>query len=342
MGRSSESREGGDPRGGSAPGYRGGRRIGAHRGERPGPLLVCVGGLHGNEPAGVEALRHVLRELGSGDAPTVGAGSFVALAGNLGALQASVRYRDRDLNRQWTDPRTDQLGGEERAGPGLGPECREQRRLLRILEETLEEDRRGPAYLVDLHTTSGESPPFGIVGRREACQRFAREFPMPQVRGMERHLPGMLADWACRRGFASFTAEAGQHVASASVDRHRAVIWTALAAAGLVADELPLVERARRLLTDASRGVPRRLEVDYRHPIVPGDGFRMRSGRKNFDFVRKGDVVADDRTGEITAPESGLLFLPLYQELGSDGFFLVRAPDSDAGSHERDDGDGRR
>lgn len=308
-----------------------GGRIGAHRGDEPGPLLVCVGGVHGNEPAGVRALESVLADLRSDDAPEVRGGTFVALAGNLGALETSVRYRDRDLNRQWTDPRTEELLGREAPRPELGPEGREQRRLLRTLEGTLEEDRRGPAYLVDLHTTSSESPPFGIVGRREACRRFSRAFPIPHVRGLERHLPGMLADWACRRGFASFTAEAGQHRTSSSEDRLRAVVWTALAAAGLVDGEEGRVERARELLVRASRGVPGQLEVRYRHAISPGDGFRMKPGRRNFDPVLEGEVLAEDRAGEVAAPQSGLLFLPLYQELGSDGFFIVRAVEPEDG-----------
>ncbi len=306
--------------------------IGKHHGDRRGPLLVCVGGVHGNEPAGVRALESVLEEFRTGDAPPV-RGRLVALAGNLGALEASVRFRDRDLNRQWTMSRTDELNEEEAVRPDLGPEGLEQKRLLRMLETTLKEDRRGPAYLVDLHTTSSESPPFGIVGRREACRRFSSAFPFPHVRGLERHLPGMLADWACRRGFASLTAEAGQHEASDSVTRLRAVVWTALSSAGLLQGDEPRVRDARDLLARASEGVPKYLEVRYRHGIKPGNGFRMKPGWKNFDRVLEGDVLAEDRGGEIRSPRAGLLFLPLYQELGSDGFFLVRATES----QQRDD-----
>lgn len=312
----------------SLPAYTGGRRIGRHRGDRDGPLLVCVAGMHGNEPAGVEALRRVLDELAGGQDPSA-RGVFVALAGNVGALEDAVRFRDRDLNRQWTDPRTSEVRDDSDPVPSLGPEGREQRNLLRLLERTLEEERRGPAYLVDLHTTSGESPPFAIVGRREACRRFARSFPIPRVRGLERYLPGMLSDWACRRGFASLTAEAGQHERPSSVDRHRAIVWTALAGAGLVDDVAEPVERARRLLVAASDGIPERLNVRYRHAISPGNGFRMKPGRQNFDPVSAGEVLAEDREGDVAAPESGRLFLPLYQELGSDGFFLVREDGED-------------
>lgn len=327
MGAPSDEKDDSAPRDRSTDGD-GAGLIGTHRGDDPGPLLVCVGGVHGNEPAGVRALEGVLEELRGDDAPRV-RGRLVALAGNLGALQASVRYRDRDLNRQWTMSRTDELQADAEVRPELGPEGVEQKRLLRMLEATLEEDRRGPAYLVDLHTTSSESPPFGIVGRREACRRFSSAFPFPHVRGLERHLPGMLADWACRRGFASLTAEAGQHDASDSVRRLRAVVWTALASAGLVEKDEPRVRDARALLARASEGVPKYLEVRYRHGITPGNGFRMKPGWKNFDRVLEGDILAEDRTGEIPSPQSGLLFLPLYQKLGSDGFFLVRATESE-------------
>ena len=59
MGASSESADDPEPprSGDDAAGL-----IGTHAGERPGPLLVCVGGVHGNEPAGVRALEAVLDE----------------------------------------------------------------------------------------------------------------------------------------------------------------------------------------------------------------------------------------------------------------------------------------
>jgi succinylglutamate desuccinylase len=50
----------------------------------------------------------------------------------------------------------------------------------------------------------------------------------------------------------------------------------------------------------------------------------MEPGFKNFQPVRRGRVLAKDRTGEIKASETGLILLPLYQTLGDDGFFLGR------------------
>jgi succinylglutamate desuccinylase len=50
----------------------------------------------------------------------------------------------------------------------------------------------------------------------------------------------------------------------------------------------------------------------------------MEPGFRNFQAVRRGEVLARDRMGEIKASETGLILLPLYQPLGNDGFFLGR------------------
>jgi succinylglutamate desuccinylase len=71
-------------------------------------------------------------------------------------------------------------------------------------------------------------------------------------------------------------------------------------------------------------GGRRVVEVRHRHAIVPEDHFKMERGFKNFQAVRCGEVLAQDRIGEIKARETGLILLPLYQPLGDDGFFLGR------------------
>ena len=66
------------------------------------------------------------------------------------------------------------------------------------------------------------------------------------------------------------------------------------------------------------------VEVRYRHPIRGEDRFRMEPGFANFQRVKKGELLARDHKGQITARESGMVLLPLYQALGDDGFFLGR------------------
>ena len=83
------------------------RLIGTASGPAGGPILLCVAGIHGNEPAGVHAVRRVLAALDSRLDKLEG--SLVALAGNLAALKAGRRFVDRDLNRAWTRARLEQL-----------------------------------------------------------------------------------------------------------------------------------------------------------------------------------------------------------------------------------------
>ena len=90
------------------------RLVGWVRGERPGPLLLCVGGLHGNEGAGTHALEAVVEGL---EARTERmAGDFVAVRGNLRALASGRRFIDHDLNRAWTEERVESLRGPQVPG----------------------------------------------------------------------------------------------------------------------------------------------------------------------------------------------------------------------------------
>jgi succinylglutamate desuccinylase len=50
----------------------------------------------------------------------------------------------------------------------------------------------------------------------------------------------------------------------------------------------------------------------------------MRPGFRNFQAVKKKEILADDRKGSIKAIDNGLILMPLYQKQGNDGFFLVR------------------
>ena len=93
------------------------RLIGCFHAPVPGPTLVCFGGIHGNEPAGVRALEAICQRLESGSVH-LAAGSFYALRGNLPALDRKVRFQDQDLNRIWREVNILAIAGKT---PGLRP-----------------------------------------------------------------------------------------------------------------------------------------------------------------------------------------------------------------------------
>jgi len=296
------------------------RVLGRIRGPQRGATLLCIGGLHGNEPAGVRALERVLAKL----KPRVRrvSGEFVALAGNRAALAAGHRFMDRDLNRAWTPERIWRLRnrGEVRGES----EDREQVELLDAIEEVVE-TARGAVYVLDLHTTSGFGGSFSTFGDTLPNREFASHIPVPMVLGLEELVEGTLLGFLASHGLVTVAFESGQHDEPMAVDRAEAGIWLAISAAGLLPDgQIPEVAEARKLLARESDGLPRALEMRYRHDIQPGDGFEMAPGYENFQIVGEGRAVGRDARGDVRVGESGRILMPLYQEQGEDGFFLIR------------------
>jgi predicted deacylase len=299
------------------------RLVGAIRGEVPGPTLVVVGGIHGNEPAGVLAGRRVLERLREGRIPL--AGELMVLAGNVGALGLGQRYQVKDLNRQWTEDRIAALAARATASaPEEDAEDREQRELYGALQEVMGR-ARGPVYLVDFHTTSAAGIPFVLYGDTPRHRAFARQFPLPSILGLEELVDGVLVEWLSHRGCVTMVIEAGQHEDPSSVDNLEAALWLALAAAGLAGPEqLPEFARSWARLERARGDLPHVMEVMSRHAVAPEHEFRMEPGFANIARTRAGQLLARDRRGEIRAARDGLLFMPLYQGQGQDGFFLGR------------------
>ncbi|MFG0275367.1 MAG: succinylglutamate desuccinylase/aspartoacylase family protein, partial [Phycisphaerales bacterium] len=129
---------------------------------RAGPTLLCVGRLHANEPAGLEAALRVIDRL-ERERPDAMLGRVVAIAGNIRAVERSdpdLRSIDRDLNRVWTDALVERVETAELAT--LRTEDAEVREISAALR-SIARDATGPALLVDLHTTSADSPPFVFI-----------------------------------------------------------------------------------------------------------------------------------------------------------------------------------
>ncbi len=308
---------------GRETGVRADRVLGRIRGRQPGPTLIAVGGIHGNETAGVLALQRVVEGLET--RPDLLSGQLLALVGNRGALARERRFLGRDLNRMWTPERMAALHGRGPVG-GLEPERAEQRELLRILDGALA-DARGHVLFMDLHTTSGPGRPFTTLTDAALSRELASTIPVPLVLGLGAMLEGTLAGYLTHRGIPSVVFEGGRLGTPESVAFSEAALWVTLAGIGMLRqDAVPEVRRGWTLLRQASGGLPRYFEMRYRHSITPKDEFRMLPGFENFQAVAEGTVVGGDRTGPVRVPEDGHLLLPLYQSQGEDGFFLVREP----------------
>jgi succinylglutamate desuccinylase len=274
--------------------------------------------MHGNEPSGVQALRRVVAALHEHE-PHVH-GRFLALAGNIAALQTGVRFLEEDLNRIWMPPRISKL---RESGPETLEQA-EQEDLLRKLDSVL---RHGSdhVFFMDLHTTSADGAPFALMGDTLRNRAFAHEIPVPVILGLEEQLSGTITEYVNDAGAVTIGFEAGRHDDPESVDRHEAAIWIALEGCGVLEpSSVPHIARSAQLLSGITKGLASILEVRYRHPVSPEDRFRMKPGYETFHRVNMGETVAMDRHGPVAAPVAGRMLLPLYQDQGDDGFFLAR------------------
>lgn len=298
------------------------RVLGTYGGTSDGPLVICLGGIHGNEPAGVCAVQRVLGWLAT-QQPAF-RGELVALSGNRAALLQRCRYLDQDLNRLWSAKRVTALrsGG---AASFTGAEDREQRELLAAIDEALAR-RRGPVIFLDLHTTSAAGLPFAVIADTLLNRYFARRLPVPVILGLEEHLDDTTLNYMNDCGYVAIGFEGGQNEAAEAIDHHEAAIWSILITASCLQPvDVPQAYTLRRTFDQHTTDVPPILEIRYRHAIAPGTTFIMEPGFTNFQPVKRDQLLAHDDHGEVRAPESGYILMPLYQSQGTDGFFLVRA-----------------
>jgi len=295
-----------------------GRELGVRDDGQPGPLVLITAGLHGNEPAGVGAARRVLAEL----AGLATAGRVVALAGNLGALARGERHGGQDLNRLWTEPQLSDLLAQDPAGDG--PDEAELRELHRIIEDERKAARAAgrEVLLLDLHSTSAGGGPFSVVPDVLGCRRLARAIGLPVVLGLEQRIEGPLLTWIVGQGELGVVIEGGQHVDPRTEDVLADALRAALGYAGVTAADERGAEEARARIEAIRGAVPPVLDMVYAHPIEQGDGFVMEPGWTNFRPVRSGQALGLQQGEVVQAPIDGYMLMPLYQGLGSEGFFL--------------------
>ncbi|HFA49369.1 MAG TPA: succinylglutamate desuccinylase [Bacteroidetes bacterium] len=327
--------------------------IGEYEGHEKGPLLICMAGMHGNEPAGVEALKiifHLLEKEPVSNPDFFFKGKIVGLLGNVEAYKRGQRNTVKDLNRQWTPENIKRILDNRQNG--LHSEDKEMKELLATLKEAVESYRPDSIVLLDLHTTSAHGGIFAIATDDPESIRIAVELHAPVITGMLRGIHGTTLHFFSKENFNILDAlkmadengldnsgkppfdlsgtaitgvafEAGQHDDPLSVNRCIAAIINCMRSIGIVSSN-DVENRHDVLLQEYSKDLPKIAELIEVHHIGPLDEFKMLPGYKNFQPVHRGEALAKDRHGIIQSTEDGLILMPLYQPQGSDGFFLIK------------------
>ncbi|MFV0679412.1 succinylglutamate desuccinylase/aspartoacylase family protein [Ottowia sp.] len=286
----------------------------------PGPSLVVMGAVHGNETCGAHALAHALDDLAQGRLQLQrGRLTLVPVANPL-AFKQNTREGERNLNRSFV-PRPDPQDYEDRVIRQLAP-------LLAAHDA-----------LLDLHSFHTPGQPFAMVGprnnsgAREPFVRAAEEMALARSLGVDLIVEGWLEvyDRAARargetpdevgigtneymrsQGGYAVTIECGEHGDPQAVAVAEQAFHGALALLGLADVSAP-----PRFAGPAAR----LRDVVLRES--PGDTL-VRHWR-SFDAVQAGQPIAQRDSGEVLrAPYDGLVLFPYPEsEVGQELYYLA-------------------
>lgn len=305
------------------------RIIGQYIGNRRGPMLIVLGGIHGNEPAGVlamETLFYLLEREPKVNPEFTFSGMFLGLRGNLKALELKRRFLETDMNRLWDDEEVERY--LKTPDENLGPEEQEVKAIITIIRAEIESYDPERIIFMDLHTTTADGGIFSIPTEMPESLKIAVELHAPVIKGMLDGMQGTTLHYFKPENFegrdiTGVAFESGQHDDHLSVNRAIAAIINCMRTIGCVIPE-QVENRHDKLLIEYSKDLPKVSELLMCHAIEEGDNFIMRPNFKNFQPVKKGQQLAEDNDGIITAEYDGLILMPLYQQQGDDGFFLIK------------------
>jgi predicted deacylase len=286
----------------------------------PGPALIVLGAVHGNEVCGAHAIARTIDDLLHGRLLLArGRLTLVPVANPL-AFGKHTREGERNLNRRFI-PRTEPRDYEDRVTAQLAP-------LLAAHDA-----------LLDLHSFHTPGDPFAMVGPRnnpgprEPFARAPEEMALARALGAPRIVEGWLEvyDRAARargqppdeegigtteymrtQGGYAVTIECGQHDDPESIEVAQRALHGALAHLGLAHVDAPAActASAARLHDVVLRESPQdRLTRDWR----------------SFDAVQAGDTIglrADGRP--VQATRTGCVLFPHPQaKPGREWFYLA-------------------
>jgi len=301
------------------------RLIGIYEGGIPGPLVVVFGAMHGNETAGIKAIELVFKMLEVEPITNPDfyfQGNLIGLIGNSAAYEKNQRFINKDLNRCWDQSKIKELSKSDNKHIEEGEilEC------LNIIQRAIRTYKPSILYVLDLHTTSSDGGIFSIVSDDPRSADIAKAFHAPVIKGLMTTLEGTTLHYFHKENMTidtvAVTFESGQHRDPMSVNRAVSAIINCLKATKCVSANH--VENIHdNILIEHAKGLPDAVQLLYKYTIGPEEKFNMKPGYENFQRIIKGEILAENESGVIKALTDGMILMPLYQEQGEDGFFIV-------------------
>ena len=287
-----------------------------------------MGSIHGNEPAGTLALEELfsmLKKEPQKNPDFIFRGKLIGIRGNLRAIKNNQRFIKKDLNRQWTKENISRVTSTSLET--LDSEDQELRELITYINSEIESYQPKEIILLDLHTTTAYGGIFTIVTDDPKSVSIGLSMHAPVIKGLLNGISGTSLHYFNTANFGIPTTavcfESGQHREPLAITRAVSALVSFLRAVGSVKPE-DVEHRHDLLLKTHAKNLPAFSELVKVHSINPGDKFIMQPGFTNFQKIKKGTLLATDKSGNILAPCDGMILMPLYQPQGDDGFFIIK------------------
>lgn len=285
-----------------------------HSGEK-GKTIVFMCGIHGNELSGKKALKKIFSYLENNKIDI--RGNIIGIQGNLKAIEKKERYIDVDLNRIWTKKTINEVK------KGKIKDVYEYKELIKIhdiIDVILKKKKKKDVIIIDLHNTSSASGLFTVINNTKDF-KLASAIQIPVITKLFNKVKGSFSQYYNSKNISTIVFEGGAIGDPASTNNHEIGIFKILESCGVIKKE-----DTPNFITNRSNSKTKKslYKVKYIHLISESDNFLMKPNVINFQNIKKGEVLGSDKNGDVKSPFDGKILMPLYQEQGTEGFYIIQ------------------
>jgi succinylglutamate desuccinylase len=275
-------------------------------GSQPGPSLLILGGIHGNEGAGVAVVRSLKESFEAGKLSLL-AGTLTLGIGNLKAVEDNVRFIEgRDLNRYFTDRNLAGHDGSE-----------EEKRAIELAAFI-----RSADITIDVHSTNKPSTVFVCTKDDPAHEKIYRRFAPEVVLTDPKYIlggePATTDEYADRVGKIGICVEAGDVNDISAVPKIIKNVETVMGDLGMLAVD-----------THGDPEKPKHIYELTEAILLGEDGFRWAEGKgsRSFEPVDQNEIIGYRGDEPIVSKEKGVIVFPKmleHQKVGKPVGYLAK------------------
>lgn len=282
--------------------------IWTHTSEVEGKTIMILGGVHGDERAGIEVVKKLQAQFASGELKLT-SGKLILALGNLQAMEINERGSEphRDLNRLFID-------GEVQS---TQPETFEQERAQKLAPHIAAAD-----ILIDLHATPNPSEPFMVCLNTPEHKRVYQWFRCGKILSDPHYLfgdgtPVTTDEYAETHGGVGFCYETGWNQDVSIVPRVHEDCLNLLKDQGLLEGEPTQAPETKE--TYEMTMAMRLTDVGFSYAEGVGTG--------SWQPIQAGQLIGMIGEEELRAENDGMLIFPTpkkHWELGKPLGYLAK------------------